>query len=426
MVKRYTLLITLVVLLLTSCAPTALTEEPSQTEALPPAPAVEETAAPAETASVSQEGSAVPGCTVTSVRSTPDATQESIFPPVSEADWVSGPDSAYVTFVEYSDFQCPYCAQLAPILKELQAQYPEDLRVAFRHYPLVSIHDKAALSAQAADAAGEQGKFWEMHDLLFENQQEWSGFSIEEFTSWVIESAGELDLDVEKFSEDLNSEELAARAQEAWERNSSIGIPGTPFLLINDQYYNGPISYGNLDAIIKMILLEKRQYSACPPMEIDPARTYIATLHTEKGDIVIELLPDVAPLAVNSFVFLAREGWFDGVTFHRVIPRFVAQGGDPSGTGLGGPGYAFKNEVSEDLKFDSAGLVAMANSGPDTNGSQFFITLGEAPHLNGGYTIFGRVISGMEVAESLTPRDPAQSMTLPPGDRIESVTIEEK
>jgi len=148
-------------------------------------------------------------------------------------------------------------------------------------------------------------------------------------------------------------------------------------------------------------------------------------VHTEKGDIVIQLYADKAPLAVNSFVFLARQGWFDGVTFLRVIPGFVAQAGDPSGTTRGGPGYFFKNEVS-DLKYDKPGVVGMANSGSDTNGSQFFITYAPEPSLDGRFTVFGEVIKGMDVVESLTPRDPAQSGDLPAGDKILSVTIEEK
>ena len=161
-------------------------------------------------------------------------------------------------------------------------------------------------------------------------------------------------------------------------------------------------------------------------MVIDPLKQYIATIETEKGDIVLELFPDIAPMTVNSFVFLSRDGWLDGVTFHRVLPGFMAQGGDPSGTGMGGPGYAFKNETSPDLKFDREGLLAMANSGPDTNGSQFFITYGPAEHLNGSYTIFGEVLEGMDVVNSLTPRDPSQGGALPPGDLIIRITIQEK
>jgi cyclophilin family peptidyl-prolyl cis-trans isomerase len=114
------------------------------------------------------------------------------------------------------------------------------------------------------------------------------------------------------------------------------------------------------------------------------------------------------------------------VTFHRVIPGFVAQGGDPTGTGFGGPGYAFDNEISPDLKFDQPGLLSMANSGPGSNGSQFFITLSPLPNLDGGYTIFGRVVSGMDLVNQITARDPGQNPNLPPGDLILGVTIEEK
>jgi cyclophilin family peptidyl-prolyl cis-trans isomerase len=169
----------------------------------------------------------------------------------------------------------------------------------------------------------------------------------------------------------------------------------------------------------------QKQFTQCPSFNVNPQKQYIATLHTEKGDIVIQLFPDKAPLAVNSFVFLARQGWFDSVMFHRVIPGFMAQTGDPSGTGKGNPGYFFNNEIS-DLKFDKPGMVGMANNGPDTNGSQFFITYASAAHLDGGYTIFGQVISGLDVAEQLTPRDPDQGTALQAGDKILSVDIEEK
>jgi cyclophilin family peptidyl-prolyl cis-trans isomerase len=167
------------------------------------------------------------------------------------------------------------------------------------------------------------------------------------------------------------------------------------------------------------------QWSKAPEMQIDVNKQYLATLDTDRGQIVIELLPKAAPVTVNNFVFLARQGYYEGVTFHRVIPGFVAQGGDPTGTGAGGPGYFIPNEDS-DLTFDGPGVVAMANSGRDRNGSQFFITYDALPTLNGGYTIFGRVASGMEVALSLTPRDPSQNPNAPPGDKIKTVTFEEK
>jgi len=312
------------------------------------------------------------------------------------------------------------------VLAQLEAEFPEDLRVVYRHFPLLSIHDKAALATQATEAAGVQGAFWEMHDLLFERQQEWGGLSVDDFQEWLVAQAAELGLDAGQFAVDLVSEASQAVAQDAWDTGVETGLPGTPFLLINGDIYDGPMDYGSLSAIIRLILLEERQFTECPPQVIDPLKQYTATLHTEKGDIVIQLYAEDAPLAVNSFVFLAQSGWFDGVTFHRVLPGFVAQTGDPSGTGFGGPGYAFDNEISPDLKFDGPGVVGMANAGPGSNGSQFFITYGPAPNLDGGYTIFGQVIAGMDVAERLTPRDPSQGTNLFPGDRILSVTIEER
>jgi cyclophilin family peptidyl-prolyl cis-trans isomerase len=168
-----------------------------------------------------------------------------------------------------------------------------------------------------------------------------------------------------------------------------------------------------------------KQYSSAPPMLIDRNKQYFATVKMAKGgEFVIQLYADKAPITVNSFVFLARQGYFDGVTFHRVLEGFMAQGGDPTGTGGGGPGYEFVNE-DNDLKFDKAGVVAMANAGRDTNGSQFFITFAPVERLNGGYTIFGQVISGMEVVNGITRRDPDQNPTFP-GDAIESITITEK
>lgn len=313
------------------------------------------------------------------------------------------------------------------MLAQIQNDYPEDVRIVYRHFPLVSIHNKAALSAQAAEAAGKQGQFWELHDLLFERQAEWAQMSVEDFQAWLIEQAEALGLDSERFSADLVSEENVDYVQETWDRGVEINLPGTPYLLIDGQVWpqNLPMSPENIRAIVELKLLEEKQFTTCPPMTIDPSSQYIATLETEKGDIVIELFPDKAPIAVNNFIFLAENDWYDGVTFHRVLADFVAQGGDPSGTGFGGPGYAFVNETS-DLTFDKPGVLAMANSGPDSNGSQFFITYAPAEQLNGGYTIFGQVISGLDVAESLTPRDPSQSVNLAPGDMILNVTIEEK
>jgi len=318
-------------------------------------------------------------------------------------------------------------------MEQLLEEFPEDLRFVYRHFPLIGtpeqpFHDKAALSTQAAEAAGNQGMFWEMHDAIFALQSEWVSLTIDQYQDWLIAQAEELGLDVDQFTSDMNSQELVDFAQEAWDYASGIGMPGTPFMLVNGNTWPSsvPMDHWNISAVIRLTLLEDRQFSECPTMTIDQDAQYFATLETERGDIVIELYPEQAPLAVNSFIFLAQNGWYDGVTFHRVIPGFVAQAGDPSGTGFGGPGYAFRNETSADLTFDGPGVVGMANAGADSNGSQFFITLAAAPTLDGGYTIFGRVVEGMDVVTSLTPRDPSQNADLPPGDVIIRVTIEER
>jgi cyclophilin family peptidyl-prolyl cis-trans isomerase len=165
-------------------------------------------------------------------------------------------------------------------------------------------------------------------------------------------------------------------------------------------------------------------YAAAPPMTIDPATTYFATFKTDKGDIKVQLYPECAPLAVNNLVFLAREGYYDNTTFHRVLDGFMAQAGDPTGSGAGGPGYTFEDEFPCDLKFDRPGLLAMANAGPATNGSQFFFTFGATEWLNGLHTIFGEVVEGSEVLDSLTRRDPSQAPTTE-GDKLLTVVIEE-
>ena len=316
---------------------------------------------------------------------------------------------------------------MALVLAQLKTEYPDDLRFVYRHFPLVSIHDKALLGTQAAEAAGMQDMFWEMYEYLYMNQSIWASLSVDEFESWLVNTAAPfIGLDESQFESDLTSENIVAVANQTWELGQQLGFPGTPFLILNGAPYQGPIDSASIRTILNLVNLKDLQFSECPPMKIDPLKKYIATIQMDGGDIVLELFPDVAPLTVNSFIFLAENGWYDGVTFHRVLPGFVAQSGDPTGTGIGGPGYAFKNETTPELVFDRKGLLAMANSGPDTNGSQFFITYGSAENLNGGYTIFGEVIEGMDVVEDLTSRDPSQGADLPPGDQIITITIEER
>ena len=162
---------------------------------------------------------------------------------------------------------------------------------------------------------------------------------------------------------------------------------------------------------------------APPSGALDTSKTYTATFKTEKGDIVVDLYADRAPRTVENFVNLARAGFYDGTTFHRVIGGFMAQGGDPTGTGTGGPGYQFADEFEPSLRHDSPGILSMANAGPGTNGSQFFLTYGPTPHLDNKHSVFGKVRSGMDVLQSLRERDPQRDRN--PGDRIDTIEISE-
>jgi cyclophilin family peptidyl-prolyl cis-trans isomerase/protein-disulfide isomerase len=365
-------------------------------------------------------------CQIVQLSPTPGPTEISIFPSFGSSDHSRGPADAYVTIIEYGDFQCPGCAGLAPVLLKLEEKYSSNLLVIFRQFPLYDIHDKAMLAAQASEAASDLGKFWEMHDLLFLNYENWKSKSTEEFISYIMEQSAILGLDKSVYKELLTSPSIIERVNDELEKSLKIGLRSTPFLLINGQIYNGPRDLNSLDSIIALIILGKRQFSSCPELNVDPQKQYIATLHTEKGDVTIQLYPDKAPVAVNAFVFLAREGWYDNITFHRVIPGVVAQTGDPSATGLGGPGFLYQIETNNGLFFDRPGVVAMLNSGSDTNGSQFFITYKPLPELDGRFTIIGQVIDGLIALENLAPRDPDTEENLPPGDRLLSISILEK
>ena len=324
-------------------------------------------------------------------------------PPVTEEDWVYGDFDAPITIVEYADFQCPACVGFSLGVKELINEYPGTIRVVFRHLPLPSIHDLAYISAMAAEAAGAQGKFWEMHDLLYQNQQQWNAYSEAEFIDWAIFQAEALELDIDQFTQVLNDEDLRAEIESVNQERLNAGLHYTPFVVINDRVWreNKPDIYGLIG------IYAYGGYESCPPWVIEEGQTYTASLDTSAGQIDITLYADVAPLAVNSFVFLAQEGWFDEVYFHRVIEGFVAQAGDPSGLGAVGPGYTFANETGNELSFDRKGVLGMANAGVDTNGSQFFITLAPATSLDGGYTIFGEVSEeSLAVLDEIALRDP--------------------
>lgn len=157
------------------------------------------------------------------------------------------------------------------------------------------------------------------------------------------------------------------------------------------------------------------QWNEPPQMQIDISKTYLVKMETSKGFIELELYPQYAPKTVNNFVFLTQQGYYDGVSFHRVINNFVIQGGDPTGTGAGGPGYKFQDEVYDNPLKHETNVISMANSGPNTNGSQFFITHSPQPHLDGKHTVFGKVVGGSEVVDAIVE-----------GDKMEKVEVSEQ
>lgn len=358
---------------------------------------------------------------------TPAADENSLFPLVSDADRVLGDADAAVTFTVYCDLQSAGCATLMQSLTTLQAELPDDVRLVYRDYPQLENpgHELSGVAAQAVHAARLQGGDWDLQSLLLATQTEWGALTESAFLAWVADQASTLGMDGVQLIADLQSEPPLFVPEDAYQNALEIGIPGTPFLLFNHQIYYTAMDLASLRRVAQLTILGTRQFTTCPPTVIDMAKNYRAVLETDHGEIVVQLFAQQAPVAVNNFVFLARAGWFDDITFHRVIPDFMAQTGDPSGTGQGTPGYFFADEFSDDLSFDQPGMLAMANLGANTNGSQFFITYAAAPALNGRYTIFGQVLSGMDVLAQLTPREEEFGEILPPGDRLISVRIEE-
>lgn len=334
-----------------------------------------------------------------------------------------GPEDAPVQLILYLDYDCEPCARFARILGEAQSRHPDQVRLTVRLFPLLDAHDKSALAAVAARAALEQGQFWQMHELMLTQRPEWSSLDPPAFAAWLREQAPALGLDQEQFASALESNELAAAVERDYNSALASGIPGSPFLLVNRQPYVLAPDAARVEAVIRLHLLQTQQYEQQPPQVIDPQSAYVALIATNQGALRLQLYASQAPAAVNSFAFLAAEGWYDDSAFHRVDPDRVAEAGDPTLTGLGHAGYHFGLETSPALSFDRAGMVAMDNDGPGTNSARFFITLSALPSLDGSYSIFGEVTSGMEILQSLAAREPLADLFDPPELQIESVEV---
>lgn len=439
--KSGLIIVLVAAMVLTSCSLAA--PIPAATETIPAVTAAWDTATPLPTANLPTSTPTVisepttvitksdpAACQAVSPVPTPDPTAEAILPAASSSDWIEGKDTALVTLIEYGDFQDASSAALFTVLQQLMDNYPDDVRLVFRHFPLDEKYDKDSLAAQAAEAAGKQGKFFQFSKILFVNQKDWTSLSSSDFTDWAYNRAAELGLDGNQFKLDMLADETTTIVKNARTQAVQLIQAGTltsdPYLFMNGNAVNPPYSLDSMTNLVKYFQLSKNSYTSCPEMTIDLSKEYTATIHTEKGDIKIKLYADKAPWAVNSFVFLARENWYNNSGFFRVIPGFMAQAGDPSNSGLGNPGYTFGNEFDPSLRFDKPGMVGMASDGKGNNGSQFFITYAAVPSLDGKYTVFGEVTEGLDVLTTLRPRDPSSDAILLTPDPILSISIEEK
>jgi len=308
-----------------------------------------------------------------------------------------------------------------PLIAFLEETYGNDLRHVFRHFPLSSIHPLALISAEASEAAAAQGAFWEMHDLLFARASEWARLPEAQGVEIFVGFAGELGLDEDQFRSALEDHVYRDQVIASYDQAVSMGLRGTPTFVVNGRLVPSGVP---LASFIELTGSEAtHSYDGPPPTVVDPTGEYRATIQTSKGDVVVELLPNLAPTNVNTFAFLAQDGWYDGQAFFFVQPGVVAYSGDPTNLGLVLPfsGFVCGSEIGSGATFNEAGVVAMYAPGPDQNSGMFFITMDALPDLNGQYTVIGRVIEGLDVVKSLAGAKPGDGSQ---PDSITSIVIE--
>ena len=353
-------------------------------------------------------------------------------------DHVFGKVDATSTLVEYGDPQCPACAAFQPMVKTLLASYSDTLKIVSRHYPLTSIHDKALVASRALEAANEQGKFSELQDLLYSRQTEWSSVPITDFNKTLDGFAKELKMDVDKFDKSLASPEIAARVDRDIKSGTVLQLQATPSLFLDGQpipstAFSDPnlgpnlASYLKRRAGYKTFLAAKPLRFAKPESVSDGKSIYEVTLKTSKGDVVLELDPKIAPVNVNSFLFLAQKGYYNDTKIQLNDAQVNALlFSDPSGSGLGTSGYECDSELSATpaTAWKTPGTVALFKStgqDADQTGSQIVITFAESPQLAGAFTVIGQVTKGLELAKMLAPDDGKATP-----DKIVSVSVIKK
>jgi|GEM_PF-1814117 len=340
-----------------------------------------------------------------------------------------GGEHPYVSYIAYLDLADKSSADVLTALLSTVNESKDQSRLVVRY---VISGDSSSLAAQAAESVYEQKgneAYWKMLGLVAENRDKWTGTPTVDVPDLLVGYAETAGADADTVKSDLESGNYKNAVDASGMGAAAIGVTATPFVFANDLKLDKPPSDVKTLTLINQIVMLHSQYSTSPEMVIDPGKDYSAWIVTEKGTIAIDLFADLAPETVNNFAYLACVGYYDDVTFHRVLPGFVAQAGDPTGTGLGGPNYTISDEYANSaLTFDREGWLSMAHTtAPNSAGSQFFITYGPAPNLNGSFTIFGQVVKGMDVAKNLTPRDPDTATSEPPpGDSIETIVVRQE
>lgn len=347
---------------------------------------------------------------------------------VNASDHVKGNPQAATTIIEYGDFQCPACAVFAPQMKALMETVSDTVRLVFRHFPLPQ-HDKAIPTARAAEAAALQGKFWEMHDLLYEKQGEWSAKPLSEITATLKSYAEALQLDVARFERDLASEAVAARVQRDADSAKAANVSGTPAIFLDGseipvQAFQQPDTPAQLRNYAErraqsVAGLSAKTFDFTKPEQVTSKDAkYVMTVKTSRGEIVAELDPSLAPVNVNATVFLAQQGYFDGapvVLNDQQIGAILM--GNP--TAAGNPGFECGVELTPGA-MSKPGVVALFGDN-NVSSAQFIFTYSPTLELDGRFSVIGQITSGLDVVKALTA---AQGDAK--ADVIQSVTVEQK
>lgn len=343
---------------------------------------------------------------------------------ITDADWSRGPLEASITLLVYSDYQCATCAEVDGVIARLQELHPDDIRLVFRPFPLLTLYDKTSQATQAAASAAAQGEYWAMHALLYARRADWASLTPAQFVEWLPGAARTAGIDPTRLADDLASRRYEPFVAEAYNRAVAEGIPGAPFLFFNRDLMRFPPTLLNLEATVRLTLLASRQYTAYPALALQPGADYHARLILDTGEVSLDLFEDTAPLAVNNFVFLATGDWYDGTPVYRIVRGQYVEAGDPSGTGFGTPGYAYELETNPRRTFNRPGVVGIASEDPSTLGSRFFISLTSLPLFDGSRTVLGEVTAGLDRLQALGERDPQTDLLIDPEATILDVIIE--